>query len=188
MRWRPRIFCLLAMVVLLPPFAAWGQPVEYRVKTAYLYNFLLYVTWPKEAFVSADAPLVIGVFGNDPLNGPLDEVARRKKAKGRRIVVRRFKSWDEYEPCHILFLSRAADGRTLAEAIRRTRGAPLLLVGETPGFATRGATVNFYLDADRTVGFEINVDATAQRKLSVDARLLKLARIVRNTPQPKGNG
>ncbi len=85
-------------------------------------------------------------------------------------------------------LRRMPVAPALAEAIRRTRGAPLLLVGETPGFATRGATINFYLDTDRTVGFEINVDATAQRKLCVDARLLKLARIVRNIPQPNGNG
>ncbi len=162
--------------------------MEYRLKTAYLYNFLLYVRWPKKAFVKADAPLIIGVFGDDPLGSALDEVARRKKAQGRKIVVRRFKSWDKYTACHLLFLPRTVDRATLTEALRRTRGAPLLLVGETPGFATRGAPVNFYLDVDRTVGFEINVTAAAERKLLVDARLLKLAKVIKGSPQPGGDG
>ena len=71
---------------------------------------------------------------------------------------------------------------TRTEAIRRTRDAPVLLVGETPGFAVRGAAVNFYLNVDGTIGFEVNVDTTADRKLRVDARLLQLARIVRGRP------
>lgn len=186
--------CLSAAALLAASSSALAQPsgtrvgptMEYRLKTAYLYNFLLYVKWPDKAFADAESPLVIGIFGDDPLGPALDDVARRKTAQGRRIVVRRFKSWDDYTPCHILFLPRTVNRATLAEAMRRTRDAPLLLVGETPGFATRGGAVNFYVDTDRTVGFEVNVDVTAQCKLRLDARLLKLAKIVKGPPHPGG--
>ena len=161
---------------------------EYRLKAAYLYNFLVFFSWPEETFSGPQAPLVVGVFGDGPLGAALDEVARRKTVKGRRIVVRRFKSWKDYRPCHMLFLPRTVGQNALAEAIKRTRGSPLLLVGETPGLARRGATVNFYPDIDGTIGFEINVDATAERKLGVDARLLKLARIIKRRPPPGGGG
>ena len=161
---------------------------EYRLKAAYLYNFLVFFTWPEETFSGPDAPLVVGVFGDDPLGAALDEVARRKTVKGRPIVVRRFKSWKDHKPCHMLFLPRTVGQNTLIEAIKRTRGSPLLLVGETPGLARSGATVNFYPDIDGTIGFEINVDATAERKLGVDARLLKLARIIKRRPPSGGGG
>ena len=55
---------------------------------------------------------------------------------------------------------------------------PVLIVGETAGFANQGAGINFYPDADNTIGFELNVDNLKRRHLMVDARLLKLARIV----------
>jgi len=189
--------CVGILVVALVVFVTAGPPAtansaqfsrsgsiqadEYRLKAAYLYNFLLYVTWPDEAFEDEDSPLVIGVLGNDPLGTALDEVARRKKAKGRDIHVRRFRSWDDFQPCHVLFLPRTAGTDAVREAIRRTEGKPLLLVGEAPGAAMLGATINFYLDFDRTIGFEINVDATAERRLRVDARLLKLARVIRSS-------
>jgi len=178
--------CLNAAAQL--PGHAVHPTLEYRVKAAYLYNFLLYVTWPNEALDGADSPLVIGVLGDDPLGTALDEVARRKRAKGRDIVVRRFDSWQEYQRCHILFVPRTISRATLTAVVQRTRGSPVLLVAETPGLATVGAPVNFYLDVDRTIGFEINVDATAERNLRVDARLLKLARIIKGLPEDRGDG
>ena len=165
-----------------------GRVTEYGVKTAYLYNFVLYFTWPKAAFDGPRAPFIIGVFGDDPLGSALDDMARRKTARGRKIIIRRFRTWADYQACHLLFLPRSAGTANLAEALKRTQRTPLLLVGETPGFATQGATVNFYPDIDGTIGFEVNVDATAERRLRIDARLLKLARVVRNASRPKDGG
>ena len=157
---------------------------EYDLKVAYVYNFARYFTWPKEAFADARAPFVIGVLGDDPLGRGLDDVARRKTVRGRRIEIRRFKAWKDYKTCQILFVPRTLERDILAEAVKRTRNSTLLLVGETPGFAVQGGTVNFFPGAAGTIGFEINVDAVAQRKLRVDARLLKLAKVVERSPQP----
>jgi hypothetical protein len=62
--------------------------------------------------------------------------------------------------------------------IEQLDNAPVLLAGETPGFAERGGAVNFFLSGG-TVRFEINADAVKQRGMSVDAKLLNLARPVR---------
>ena len=56
-------------------------------------------------------------------------------------------------------------------------GKPVLVVGETPGFAERGGTANFVADNDR-VSIEINVDSVRRARLRVDARLLSLAKRV----------
>jgi len=182
------LFCLAPCSLRAQPLAGRaGGITEYDLKAAYLYNFTRYIDWPQEAFGDARSPFVIGVLGDDPLRAALDEVARRKMAQGRKIVIRRFKSWKDYQPCHLLFLPRTVENGIKKNVITRTRGSPLLLVGETPGLARRGATVNFYPDINGTIGFEINVDATTERNLQVDARLLKLARVVRSSPQP-GSG
>ena len=187
--------CVVAFAMLLTmsatmPAPAKAQPsgrvTEYGVKAAYVYNFALYFTWPEAAFDGPNAPFVIGVFGTDSLGSALDDMARRKTARGRKIIIRRFRTWADYQACHLLFLPRSAGTANLAEALKRTQRTPLLIVGETPGFATQGATVNLYPDIDGTIGFEINVDATSERRLRIDARLLKLARVVRNTSRPKG--
>ncbi len=153
---------------------------EYKVKVAYLYNFIRYFSWPEEAFTSRDAPFVIGVLGKAPFGTALDELATRKRAQGRPIVVVRSESLDDFQPCHILFVTRTTDVRVKNEAAGLRRQDAVLIVGEAQGFAQQGAGANFYLDVDGTIGFEINVDVITERRLGADARLLKLAKIVRN--------
>ena len=91
---------------------------EYDLKVAYVYNFARYFTWPKEAFADARAPFVIGVLGDDPLGRGLDDVARRKTVRGRRIEIRRFKAWKDYKTCQILFGPRTLERDILAEAVK----------------------------------------------------------------------
>jgi hypothetical protein len=50
----------------------------------------------------------------------------------------------------------------------------VLLVGESPGFAGQGGTVNFLLDQG-TVRFEINTETARRQQLVFDAKLLNLA-------------
>ncbi|PYJ96776.1 MAG: hypothetical protein DME23_18965, partial [Verrucomicrobia bacterium] len=38
---------------------------EYSLKAAYLFNFTQFIEWPSNSFISADAPIVIGVLGED---------------------------------------------------------------------------------------------------------------------------
>ena len=41
-------------------------PGEYDVKAVFLFNFSQFVDWPTPALADPQAPLVIGVLGNDP--------------------------------------------------------------------------------------------------------------------------
>ena len=42
---------------------------EYQLKSVFLFYFSQFVDWPAAAFPQANAPLVIGVLGNDRLEG-----------------------------------------------------------------------------------------------------------------------
>jgi hypothetical protein len=58
------------------------------------------------------------------------------------------------------------------------RGANLLLVGDTTGFASSGGTIEFTVDQDNRVRFTINTDAADRAGLKFSAKLLALAKIV----------
>ena len=79
---------------------------EYAIKAVYLYNFAHYVQWPADA--DSQGPFVIGVLGRDPFGALLDEIASSKRLEGRAIAVKRFASAEQYEACHILFLTASA--------------------------------------------------------------------------------
>ena len=159
-----------------------GQGVvnrEYQIKAAFLYNFgrEAYIRWPAEALGDESDPFVIGILGRDPFGRAISEIAQHKTVKGRRLVVLRFRTMEDYQPCHILFVGRQLAREQQIEAIQRTAGEQLLIVGETPGFAASGGVVNFFLEQN-TVRFEINLDAARQRGLVISSRLLGVARVL----------
>ena len=153
-------------------------PDEYTMKAVFLYGFGRYVTWPDTAFAGKSAPFVIGILGEDSFGGALDKIAAKRTIQGRKIVVRRFASIDDYkQPCNILFVSRSLTSEQQAAVIEKTEGKSVLVVGETPGFAEHGAIANFFVDGDR-VRFELNVNNARRAQLRMDAKLLSLGKPV----------
>jgi hypothetical protein len=147
--------------------------LEYNVKAVSLYAFGRYVTWPEAAFASADSPFVIGTIGGNPFGDALDRIARKKTLNGRAIVVRAIATPAESALCHILFVTRTVPPETEAELFQQAAGKPVLLVGESPGFAERGGIINFYYSGSN-VRFELNPDKSVENKLSLNAKLLTL--------------
>ena len=174
-------WCLSAT---LPQSAAVVQAApspEYLIKAAYLYNFALFVEWPAEAFMTKDAPIVIGIIGTDRFDQALEHTIQDKRINGRALVVRRFQPGQDPRQAHILFVTSSESARN-DELIARLATHPVLLVGETPDFARRGGTITFTIEEER-VQFEVNVEATRRARLNVSAKLLKVARIVRTNPR-----
>ena len=67
-----------------------------------------------------------------------------------------------------------------AKLLQDRGGKPVLLVGETPGFAERGGIINFY-HSGANVRFELNPDKELESQLSLDAKLLSLGTKARRT-------
>ena len=185
---RLRLLITVAMVILPSlGFEAHAQDSsvssEYLIKAGFIYNFANLVQWPSNAFTQPDAPIVIGILGEDPFGTVLDRVLEGKKVNGRVFVVKRLKSVLDLKECHIVFVS-SSEMAHFAEAIHLAKGMPILTIGENPGFAKRGGIINLVLE-DNKVHFEINVEAAKEADLNISARLLALARIVQ---EPAADG
>ena len=160
--------------------AAPGTPrsPDYVIKAAYLYNFAMFVEWPRDAFASPDAPLVIGVVGSDPFGGALDKVVEGKRIDKRRLQVVRIQSMQEARLCHLLFFS-AEDRLRLPEFVARLGDASILFVGEWDDTLREGGTIAFGR-LDNKVSYDINLPAANRARLKVSSKLLHIARFVRN--------
>jgi hypothetical protein len=166
-----RHFALAAMLSLSTlrcPAEANVNPLEYRVKAAFLFNFLKFIEWPA---ATGDSPWVIGILGGDPFGGALEETVRGKLVNGRAIQVRRYAKSADVKECNILFIDHAE-----YERLGTPSQQGLLTVGEASGFLQSGGIVNFYLE-DNRVHFEIRAAAAHSAGLRISAQLLKLGRV-----------
>lgn len=153
----------------------------------------------------------------EPFERVLARTVRGKKVKGRAIVVVRFHyardraeaqrfrqtlgaearilvggaetrdnpALAELKRCHVIYV-----GSSLTEQVKAIvdplGAAGILSVGETEAFARAGGMIGFLLDKGK-IRFCINPEVVKKAKLDIDAKLLKLARIVKQ-PQISAKG
>jgi hypothetical protein len=156
-----------------------AQAPEYQVKAVFLLNFAQFVDWPADAFPDADTPVVIGVLGDDPFGGVLDQTVRGERLGGRSFQVRRYQRVDEIKICHILFIARSEESRPEG-ILAGLKNRPILTVSDVDGFAERGGMIRFVTDRNR-IRLQINPPAAEAAHLTISSKLLRLAEIVTPT-------
>jgi YfiR/HmsC-like len=153
---------------------------EYQVKAVCLYNFTQFTDWPASAFAGSNAPIVIGIVGEDPFGQTMEDVVRGEVVRGHPLMVRRLRADDDFRGCHILFFSHSEKKR-LPELLDRLKTKAVLSVGEDDGFAEDGGMINLIV-VNKTVQIEINQAAAEHAGLQISSKLLKLAHRVLNNP------
>jgi hypothetical protein len=168
----------LAAGVLLCCLAAAqsDQHSEYEVKAAFLFNFTKFVEWPDSTFSGPQAPIVIGIVGDDPFGDSLIRIVAGQKAQGRAIVIIKYRSSDDLRRSQVLFIS-ASERLRSGEILAKLQDASVLTVSDIDGFAEAGGVMQFVMQESR-VRFVVNLDAATQSKLHVSAKLLALARVI----------
>jgi len=167
------VLALLGWTMAWAP--AWAQSAsEYEAKAAMLLNFVRFTDWPEEAFLSPEAPFVIGVVGKDPFGTALDKTFSGKQVKGRSFLVKRLTADQNLKACHLLFIP-ATEKRRQREMLDKLRGAPVLTVGETLDFRDHAGAVQFLLKDKAAVGFNINLNAAKAGKLHISSNVLRQA-------------
>jgi hypothetical protein len=151
---------------------------EYQVKAAYLFNFGQFVEWPAAAFASPGAPFVIGILGQDPFGGAIDQVVSGESLGGHALVVKRFKSPEDISDCNILFIGRSEAPR-LERTLQALRGRHILTVTDVAGEESRAAIIVLKTENNR-VRMRINVAEARANELVISSKLLRPAEVVGN--------
>jgi hypothetical protein len=157
------------------PASARGQdaaPSEYQMKAAFLYNFAKYVDWPVSV-LPEHAPLVIGVFGEDPFGGALEEITRDKVINGHALLIRHLTLLRETTNCQVLFIS-SSEKKHWPEILKALQGHSVLTVSENwDQFTQAGGMIYFFME-ERRVCFDINDNAARKANLNISSKLIQL--------------
>jgi hypothetical protein len=149
---------------------------EYRVKAAFIFHFAQLVDWPPEARPGAANSLFLCTLGEDPFQGALESTVEGKAVGDRILRIRHLKQADDVQACQVLFLGKA-QAKRIPTLLASLHNAPILTVGESPGFLAAGGMICFVLE-DNNVRFGINLAAAVSAKLKIGSRLLILAQTV----------
>jgi hypothetical protein len=181
--WLTVFLCLAALALSFAPEKVHAQSdvsKEYQIKAAFVFHFTQFVEWPAASFTNADVPFCIGVLGENPFGGALDDTVKGETVANHKIVVQYSRRVADLKNCQIVFVCQSEKTR-LPRILGELDGKNLLTVGECDGFAQRGGVMNLYLE-DGKVHFEINPDAAGRKELKISSQLFRLGKIVRTGP------
>jgi len=147
-----------------------------QVKAVFLFNFAQFVEWPAHAFPTTEAPLVIGVLGENPFGNYLDEAVRGEKAGNHPLVIQQYRRTDEIQACHVLFIASSEAGHK-EQIFAGLRDRNILTVSDGEDFARHGGMIQFFTEKGR-LRLKINLDAIKAEKLTINSNLLRPAEIV----------
>lgn len=169
-------FLLFATLVLFlglaPPGHCASRLGEYQVKTAYLYNFVKFISWPDNTFESPSSPLVIGVLGENNFGDKLESL-QGKKIGQRAIQINYFTTLNDVQACHLLYISKSENGE-IKRILKQLSVRPIVTVGESEQFVDLGGIIQFITKRGR-LRFSINQKVAHGNRIQIDAQLLSLA-------------
>lgn len=173
---------LLTLLCLCQYFAfAENSPAkEYRLKAAFLFNFAGFAEWPANAFAAADTPMVIGVLGDNPFDGFLDEAVHGEKVNGHPLAVKFYHSIAEAQSCQILFIS-ASEEEHLEADLADLKGKNILTVSDLADFARRGGIIQMATENNK-IRLKVNLNSAKASGVVLSSKLLRPAEIVSGKP------
>lgn len=147
---------------------------EYRVRVAFIYNFLKFVTWPETHSPKDKANVcIIGDAGFASYLPSLHNTI------GINVISP--VSAGEMTSCHILFIGKEEE-ENAASIVAYARHYVILSISEAKNFADNGGIIEI-VRVDKSIGLfsndrinlRINLKTAKSAGLNIDARLLQIA-------------
>ena len=176
------LLALAAICWLAGTGAAQAQDseLEYKVKAAFLYNFISFVEWPTNKVAGTNTTIVVGCLQDDPAAPVLARALEGKPGRPIKLVV--FKEKEDPGECHLLFIGRTRKAQ-VDDTLARLQKAPVLTVSEIDLFAQRGGMINF-VRHERAFRFEVNLEAADRAGLRISSKLASMATIIKTASPP----
>jgi hypothetical protein len=148
--------------------------LEFKVKSEFILRFPEYVEWPKHSLKKNDSLFQVCTLGEGPLLPYLKSHLASRPVKGHAVTVREIKEKESLTGCHLLYIA-PEKRKNLDQVIRNLDDTPVLTIGDTEGFGSRGVVINLFLEGQH-VRFNINEAAAKKSGLKVSSKLLVLAK------------
>lgn len=144
---------------------------EATVKAGFVFNFIKFTQWPPVR-TAAGSPLHLCALSDTALQGTL-ELLQGRQVAGRAVEVRRRVPPAEWRQCDVMFLGDG-DAAVRDGVLRQLGSAPVLTVGDLPGFVAAGGMIGLRIESDR-VRFDVNLAVAQRSGLALSSQMLQLA-------------
>lgn len=170
---RQATLATLLLSIVFCQSARAAEPIDENiVKAAVIYNLLQFVQWPEHTATARNLRLC--VLDDGALTAALRGHDKRK-VQGLALEVHRIgSSYDELDTC-LAVMIESGNSAILPRLALLARARSLLVIGEGPGAAERGAMIGLHTDGGR-VTFDINHNAMKRSGLLPSSKILRLAR------------
>ncbi len=158
----------LSLALLFTASARATDLPEYRLKSAFIFNFIVYTEWPS----STANKLFLCIQGTDPFGAEVDGL-NGKAAAGRTLTVLRKAVGESLADCDVVFVAASAMA-PLPRTLDSLRRRPVLTLADSPGAMRQGVMLNMNMAGDK-VSFEANLLAARSAGLNLSSKLLRLA-------------
>ncbi|MEQ9404614.1 MAG: YfiR family protein [Cyclobacteriaceae bacterium] len=159
---------LLYSILIIISFQGLAQDEKYQA--LFLYKFIQNLEFPEGKIVD---DYKVGITGNNELRDQLITLTEGRKINGRGISITEYTPGDPISEFCILFLSN--QDNDLVEALKEEALTnSVVLVGETPGLAKKGASLNFSRAQGR-LGFEMNATRLESSNVKSSSSLKMMA-------------
>jgi len=155
--------------------ASYSQTKEYMLKASFLEKFARFSEWPASTKMDT---FKIKLIGTSYFNGALEKMYSSFKIKNKPVSIDYVSSIYDLDNCHILFIS-ASENESLLQILEVISERPILSVGETKGYGTKGVIINFFNTREGTIHFEINKNKLAATGIKMDIMLLDFAKLIK---------
>jgi len=167
-------------IALRPAPAAAQDATEPALKSALIFNFAKFTTWPDDVLPS-NAPFVACVVGSREVGQALERAVKDHALAGHRVEVLSRDGRDaqqSFKTCHLLYVT-SVDARNLARIVTDVRGAPVLTIIDADDTNTTLGIAHLFVDNGR-LRFDIDHGLARQGRLQLSSRLLSVASKVRD--------
>lgn len=174
---RALVSCIALIFLPLTSTYTFAQTVEEELlfKSAYIFNFAKFTTWPENKQLSERSTIKLCTIGNTPLVENLAAL-NNKKIQDRTLNVIHLNNTATVVECHLIYI-----GQTRLDQIKHTinaaTGNPVLTISEHPSFTDIGGMIEL-LHTNGTTKFRINLSSVENNGLKISSRLLILATII----------
>jgi hypothetical protein len=167
------------MAALLGATAALAQDTtEPALKSAVIYNFAKFTTWPDDT-LPANATFVACVVANATVEDALTRIVKGRLLAGHPIaVIEPQPDEASLRSCHLLYIG-TTDAKRLASTLAAVRGSPVLTIVEVDDAALVVGIAQLFVENGR-IRFGVDRVLAKQGRLQLSSRLLSLAMRVRD--------
>lgn len=174
---------VLCLLVVLPQVVADedsnSNVSDYRVRIAFIYNFLKFVDWPDGTSPKKTNSANVCIIGDEGFSDYFKSFQESHK-QSLAIQINDSVHGSAISTCHVIYVGKNVDD--VSSVLAYTRHHPVLSISEAPNFADNGGIIQI-VRVGQTVGLfskdkinlRINLKEAEADGLTIDARLLQIA-------------